>query len=81
MLGSFKPPPHTNEGHTWHHSDQLLLELIANGSSFPQTRMPAFGEQLTDEEISAIITYMKTWWGPEERAFQWQITWQEKQQK
>lgn len=38
--GSFKPPPHTNEGHTWHHGDDLLLDLIANGSTFPQSRMP-----------------------------------------
>ena len=79
--GSFKPPPHTNDGHTWHHADDLLLELIANGSDFPQTQMPVFADQLTDEEIQAIITYMKTWWGPEERAFQWQMTWQARQKE
>jgi mono/diheme cytochrome c family protein len=79
--GSFKPPPHDNGGHTWHHDDDLLLDIIANGSDFPQTQMPTFGDKLSDEEILAIIDYMKSWWGPEERAFQWQVTWQARQQK
>ena len=79
--GSFKPPPHNNDGHTWHHADDLLLDLIANGSSFPKSQMTAFGDQLTDEEILAIVAYLKTWWGPEERAFQWQMTWQARQQE
>ena len=78
--GSFKPPPHDNGGHTWHHDDGLLLDLIANGSDFPQAQMPAFGDKLSDEEILVIIDYMKSWWGPEERAFQWQVTWQARQQ-
>ena len=77
--GSFKPPPHDNSGHTWHHADDLLLDLIANGSEFPQTQMPPFGDTLSDEEILAIIEFMKSWWGPDERAFQWQVTWQARQ--
>ena len=77
--GSFKPPPHDSSGHTWHHDDDLLLDIIANGSDFPQTQMPAFGDKLSDEEILAIIDYMKSWWGSEERAFQWQVTWQARQ--
>lgn len=79
--GSFKPPPHDNSGHTWHHDDGLLLEIIARGSDFPQTQMPTFGNQLSDEEILAILEYLKSWWGPEERAFQWQVTWQAQQLK
>jgi mono/diheme cytochrome c family protein len=79
--GSFKPPPHDNSGHTWHHDDELLLEIIADGSDFSQTQMPTFGDELSDEEIMAIIAYMKSWWGPEARAFQWQVTWQARQQK
>ena len=34
-------------------------------------------ELLSNEEITAIIEYLKSVWGPEERAYQWQITWQE----
>jgi mono/diheme cytochrome c family protein len=78
--GSYNPPPQDATGHTWHHADDLLLDLIATGSDFPQTKMPAFGQQLTDQEILAILEFVKTWWGPEERAFQWQVTWQSRQQ-
>lgn len=78
--GSYNPPPQDATGHTWHHADDLLLDLIAKGGDFPQTKMPAFGQQLTDGEILAILEYIKTWWGPEERAFQWQVTWQSRQQ-
>jgi len=74
--GSFKAPPHDASGHTWHHDDELLLDLIVNGSDFPESQMPAFGDTLNDEEILAIVEYIKTWWGPQERAFQWQATWQ-----
>ena len=79
--GSYKPPPHDAGGHTWHHGDDLLPDLIANGSDFPQTKMPTYGDKLSDEEILAIVEYLKSWWGPEERAFQWQMTWQAQQQK
>ncbi len=79
--GSYKPPPHDTTGHTWHHSDDLLLEIVTQGSDFPQSQMPTFGKQLSDEEVEAILEYIKTWWGSEERAFQWQVTWQAQQQK
>ena len=79
--GSFKAPPHDNTGHTWHHADELLVELIAQGSDFPQATMPTFGDQLSDEEILTILEYLKSGWGPEERAFQWQVTWQAQQLK
>lgn len=79
--GSFKPPPHDASGHTWHHDDDLLIEIVIQGSNFPQSQMPTFGDQLSDEEVQAILEYIKSWWGPEERAFQWQVNWQAQQQK
>jgi mono/diheme cytochrome c family protein len=36
--------------------------------------MPAFKGQLTDEEIEAVLTFMKSRWGEEERRYQWWIT-------
>lgn len=77
--GSYPPPPHDSSGHTWHHSDQVLLGLIRDGSDYPQTRMPSFGRTLSDEEITAILEYLKSNWGAQERAYQWQITSQESQ--
>jgi mono/diheme cytochrome c family protein len=77
--GSLLPPPHDTTGHTWHHSDALLLSLIRDGSEFAQTRMPTFGSTLTDGEIGAVLEYFKANWGPEERGFQWQVTWTDQQ--
>ena len=73
--GTYPAPPHDATGHTWHHSDKLLLEIIRDGgaryeSATFKTRMPAWGERLSDEEIQAVLAYLKTLWGPEERRFQ-----------
>jgi mono/diheme cytochrome c family protein len=74
--GSYPPPPHDSTGHTWHHSDRLLVDIVRNGSGFEQSRMPTFSD-LSVEQVLSIVEYLKTTWGPEERAFQWQVTWQE----
>lgn len=75
--GSYPPPPHDSSGHTWHHSDSVLMEIIRSGSDLPESRMPAFGDRLTDEDIEAILEYIKTSWGAREKAFQNQVTEQE----
>lgn len=75
--GSYPPPPHDSSGHTWHHSDQLLLEIIRDGSNSPQSAMPAFGDRLTDADISAILEFIKTSWGPAERQYQQEVTQQD----
>ncbi len=76
--GSLPAPPHDSTGHTWHHADGQLKSIIANGNKliFPQSKMPAFGEQLSDEEITAVIAFIKTFWGTDERNFQWRVTYQ-----
>jgi mono/diheme cytochrome c family protein len=76
---SLKPPPHNATGHTWHHSDRLLLETVRDGIDTPVSRMPVFARVLTDDDIEAILEFIKSNWGPQERLFQWEITWQEKQ--
>ena len=77
--GSYPPPPHDASGHTWHHSDDTLIDLIRHGSDFPQTRMPAFGDRLSENEVASILEFLKASWGEQERSYQWQITWQEQQ--
>jgi mono/diheme cytochrome c family protein len=72
--GSYPPPPHDSSGHTWHHPDRVLIEVIRDGSDLPQSRMPAFGDELTDRDIEAILEFIKTNWGPEEQVYQEQIT-------
>jgi mono/diheme cytochrome c family protein len=73
--GSFPPPPHDGTGHTWHHPDALLLSIIADGGDpASNSRMPLFKDQLTPDEMTAILGFIKSRWGKEEREFQWWIT-------
>jgi mono/diheme cytochrome c family protein len=72
--GAYPPPPHDSSGHTWHHPDALLLEIIRDGSPFQPSNMPAFGSVLSDEDIMAILEYLKANWGADEREFQRSVT-------
>jgi len=76
--GRLPPPPHNNNGHTWHHGDGTLYGIVVNGGLTSvrgvTSGMPAWGHRLSDDEIRAVITYIKTFWGPRERAHQEAVT-------
>jgi mono/diheme cytochrome c family protein len=77
--GSLPPPPQDSSGHTWHHPDTYLLYIVQVGGEVAYGgSMPGFGEQLTPEEIEAILTYIKSHWGKEEREFQWWVSYTQK---
>jgi mono/diheme cytochrome c family protein len=76
--GSFPPPPQDSSGHTWHHGDDLLVEIILDGPEFPQSRMPAFGGELTEAEVLSILEFFKSTWGRQERTLQWEVTLRER---
>lgn len=78
--GFFRPPPHDSSGHTWHHADRVLMEIIRNGGELPQSRMPAFGNKLSDDDIEAILDFFKDNWGEQERAYQELVTEQDQGQ-
>lgn len=70
------PSRHNAQGHTWHHADCDLVAIINDGlpprAGYPV--MPAFGEQLSDEEIRLILKHLKTCWEPDQRGLQSQVT-------
>lgn len=74
------PPRHNAEGHTWHHPDCELIEIIRNGMprrpGLPEdaATMPAFGDRLTDEDSRAILAHIKTWWTDQQQQFQSEVT-------
>ena len=77
--GSYPAPPHDASGHTWHHGDGLLFRIVKEGGVFYATastpsRMPGFGDQLCDADLREVIEYLKSQWGPRERAFQAQAS-------
>ncbi len=62
--GRLPPPPLDGSGHTWHHSDNVLYGIVSEGGlglGFG-SNMPAFKDQLTHEEIIAVLEYVKTLW-------------------
>lgn len=76
--GKLPAPPHDVSGHTWHHSDQQLFDITKYGlAKFAgpayQTDMPKFEETLSDEEIRAVIGFIKSTWPTRERAAQERI--------
>ncbi len=65
-------PPHDAEGHTWHHPDGDLFGIVKKGITAYappgyESDMPAFGGTLTDEQIWAVLAYIKSSWPPEIR--------------
>ena len=70
--GAFPAPPHDESGHTWHHPDKLLFKITklgpkAYGDPSIVSDMPAFGGQLSDKEIWAVLAYIKRQWPAEIR--------------
>lgn len=71
--GRFPAPPHDDTGHTWHHDDDLLIEIITyGGMGNPEDfyPMPAFGDTLTEREIEAVLAFIKTLWTDDQHAAQ-----------
>ena len=66
--GRLPAPPHDESGHTWHHPDSVLFGITKHGlvpryaPKDYETDMPAFSGKLTDEEIWAVLAYIKSHW-------------------
>ena len=67
--GRLPAPPHDESGHTHHHRDELLVRLTkygpasVAGGSYPSD-MPAYAELLSDADIRAVMSYIKSRWPP-----------------
>ena len=61
-------PPHNERGHTWHHTDHLLFDLTKYGvekivkMENYKSNMPAYESVLSDDEIIAVLSYIKSTW-------------------
>ena len=65
--GTRLAPAHSAEGKTWRRGDDALFEVVKVGGETLRpdggvSRMPGFGEKLTDEEIWAVIAFIKSTW-------------------
>ena len=70
--GRLPAPPHDASGHTWHHPDPQLFALTKFGPAAMvpgyQSDMPGYEGVLTDQEIIAVLSYIKSRWPPDIRA-------------
>ncbi len=67
--GRLPAPRHDESGHTWHHPDAVLFDITRHGMVPGRTApadyasdMPAYEQILTDEEIIAVLAYIKSTW-------------------
>ena len=72
--GSLRAPPHDKTGHTWHHTDDILFGLTKLGAAQLmgiegfKTSMPIYEDTLSDSEIIAVLSFIKSRWPEEIRA-------------
>ncbi len=65
--GRLPAPPHDETGHTWHHSDDHLFQITKQGTASVagpgyKTDMAPFEAVLSDAEIWAVLSYIKSRW-------------------
>lgn len=65
--GTRLAPAHNTDGETWRHADKILFEIVKFGGAYLKpdggtSRMPAFEEKITDDEIWAVIAFIKSSW-------------------
>lgn len=60
--GSYPAPPHDQTGHTWHHADSHLFEVVKHGGETEGSTMSGFADKLSDSDIWATLAFMKSRW-------------------
>ena len=64
--GHRKAPPLNGTGHTWHHDDTTLHNIIKHGLAKLvknyEGKMPGFEDNLKDKDIDSVLSYMKSFW-------------------
>lgn len=73
--GRMPAPPHDDSGHTWHHPDEVLFGITRHGVTPPygppgyRSDMPAFKDRLSDQDIRAVLAFIKSRWSPKVHAW------------
>ena len=65
--GYLPAPPHDETGHTWHHPDEYLFLMTKYGiekiiGKKYLNNMPAYENILSDKEIIAVLSFIKSTW-------------------
>lgn len=71
--GMLPAPPHDESGHTWHHPDEMLFAITkygvakVTGMTDYQSAMPLYEGKLSDADIIAVLSWIKSQWPAEIR--------------
>ena len=60
--GSYPAPPLNGTAHTWHHSMEVLLRTINKGGIPLGGTMPAFNDQLNEDDKEAVLAHVMSFW-------------------
>ena len=66
--GLLPAPPHDASGHTWHHADDVLFRITKHGVARAAglkdylSTMPIYEGVLSDDEIIAVLSWIKAQW-------------------
>ena len=64
--GHRKAPPLNGTGHTWHHDDTSLHNIIKYGLAKIvknyEGKMIGFGDKINDKQIDSVLSYIKSHW-------------------
>jgi mono/diheme cytochrome c family protein len=77
--GLLPAPPHDATGHTWHHADEVLFRITKHGVAKAaglkdhRSAMPAYEGVLADEEIVAVLSFIKASWPARQREAQEEV--------
>ena len=67
--GHRKAPPLNGTGHTWHHDDASLHNIIKYGLAKIvkdyDGKMIGFGDKINDKQIDSVLSYIKSHWEDE----------------
>lgn len=72
--GRLPAPPHDESGHTWHHPDEVLIRItrdgVAKAAGLPDyvSSMPTFGDSLSNADIVAVLSWIKSRWSSDIQA-------------
>jgi mono/diheme cytochrome c family protein len=77
--GRLPAPPHDASGHTWHHPDEVLFRItkygVAKAANLQDydSAMPAYEGVLGDDDIVAVLSWIKAQWPAAIRAQQEEV--------
>ena len=67
--GHRKAPPLNGTGHTWHHDDATLHNIIKYGLAKIvknyEGKMIGFGDKINNRQIDSVLSYIKSHWEDE----------------